>query len=797
MKRLAIVLFFLEASFMLQAQDMYKLICRTVSAESGEAIENIRVLVMDSVGNSVAVKKVGECQGGKVSLLLSNGEYRIRISASGYQKLDRKFAVNNCDVDLGVMRMTPGEVLKESKVTARPVLRRTSDRVIYDVSRDPEASRISMMKMMEKIPDLIIGSRRGRLEYAQQPIARILIDDDEHPMINGGRQYPMEFIKADHMKKIELVLPHSPQYNNEEPIVVITLAKELPYGVSGQLSADASTKNEYNPGLDIVTNTPYMGVGVNYMYAYNAAPALSDQSVTQTTDAKADYQQKESYSDSRSYSHNHNISLNLFGDITKDIRVVATLRTNAIDSWSFARSATRFTDKDGDVLMEETTQNTSHTRSPFRFNGALRLSGKFGPQEGKRNIRSNRWSVSYSYSDTRKGTTSDSNTSSSDSYKQISDDINREHRVDANISMKSLLKGPVNLGMSSRANYYNRYISTSENNSLYGIGNNTGMNYRQNVAAMNVLIMGKALNNNLSFSGTLIAEYVGNRGMFDNAGEYTALDYQEFNFIPGAGLGYRIKDHSLNLSYSQRVKRPNVNQLNPYVEIRDFYNRSEGNPALHGEKKNIVTIGYSFSKMKGWFDSVNMNLSYDHSSNTISRYITTDVDGITTTTYCNMGKADGVIALFRAGFRPAKHMYLVLNATYRWNRYSLPDGLVNKVNTPDAYVLFTWDNPKIISLTANFGIVATSTLVQTAKYKIEPKLELSASHYFEKPHIGIGVICSDLIHPGGMQESTIIGANFVRSSHIERRGMAALFNIYWRFGRFIQNESVKVAAHDM
>lgn len=47
----------------------------------------------------------------------------------------------------------------------------------------------------------------------------------------------MKFIQASYMSKIELVLPGSPEYGNEEPILLITLEEKLPVGFASELTA--------------------------------------------------------------------------------------------------------------------------------------------------------------------------------------------------------------------------------------------------------------------------------------------------------------------------------------------------------------------------------------------------------------------------------------------------------------------------------------------------------------------------------------------------------------------------------
>ena len=72
-----------------------------------------------------------------------------------------------------------GEQLKAATITAEPLLKRLGNRISYDVSRDPDADKMDMASMMEKIPELRSASRNGNLEFEDKPIGKILINDEE------------------------------------------------------------------------------------------------------------------------------------------------------------------------------------------------------------------------------------------------------------------------------------------------------------------------------------------------------------------------------------------------------------------------------------------------------------------------------------------------------------------------------------------------------------------------------------------------------------------------------------------
>ena len=87
--------------------------------------------------------------------------------------------------------------------------------------------------------------------------------------------------------------------------------------------------------------------------------------------------------------------------------------------------------------------------------------------------------------------------------------------------------------------------------------------------------------------------------------------------------------------------------------------------------------------------------------------------------------------------------------------------------------------------------------VQTSRLIMEPRGEIFLSRYFKRPHIGVSISASDVLHKGGLKRSVIQYDNFVQHNYIERLGRSYTFRVYWRFGKFRQTESVDVKAYDM
>ncbi len=101
-----------------------------------------------------------------------------------------------------------------------------------------------------------------------------------------------------------------------------------------------------------------------------------------------------------------------------------------------------------------------------------------------------------------------------------------------------------------------------------------------------------------------------------SAGEVHKRNY--YNLFPTLHVRYDItKEHSLQVSYSRRVSRPNIWQLNPFLNVSDRQNYRCGNPDLQPEFVNSVELGYLMTIKKS---SLSATLYYRHRNNIISRY---------------------------------------------------------------------------------------------------------------------------------------------------------------------------------
>ena len=134
----------------------------------------------------------------------------------------------------------------------------------------------------------------------------------------------------------------------------------------------------------------------------------------------------------------------------------------------------------------------------------------------------------------------------------------------------------------------------------------------------------------------LRAEKVVNEGTsISNSSISFQRDY--FNVFPTANLAYFVnKSDFLKFSYSRRINRPGLGQLNPMIDITDSLNQHGGNPYLKPELVNAFEVGYN-KEGDGW--SLSSSAFYRLSNNIIRPFIDLKPDGVALTTPQNFGNA--------------------------------------------------------------------------------------------------------------------------------------------------------------
>jgi outer membrane receptor protein involved in Fe transport len=181
--------------------------------------------------------------------------------------------------------------------------------------------------------------------------------------------------------------------------------------------------------------------------------------------------------------------------------------------------------------------------------------------------------------------------------------------------------------------------------SLEGLTNN--FLYEENIHALYGIIGNKV--RKFSYQAGLRAEWTGVTTTLRQTNEVNPREYA--NLFPSVHLTYDLPhQHALQLSYSRRVRRPQYNDLSPFMTFSDRRNFFSGNPDLNPEFTDSYEIGHIKYLEKGSFTS---SLYYRYTTGKIIRIRRVDpVTGFSTTLPENLATENSFGAEFTGSYAP-------------------------------------------------------------------------------------------------------------------------------------------------
>ncbi|WP_082994742.1 TonB-dependent receptor domain-containing protein [Aquimarina megaterium] len=148
-------------------------------------------------------------------------------------------------------------------------------------------------------------------------------------------------------------------------------------------------------------------------------------------------------------------------------------------------------------------------------------------------------------------------------------------------------------------------------------------------------------------------------GSFNNTNAFT-------NLFPTLNLGYAIGENTnFQVSYSKRINRPSLWQLNPFSELEDFNTRFFGNPALKSAFTDAVEVSLL---QKGTKFTINPSVYYSYTTDDTQWYTTQNDDGIFVSTIINLDLEKRYGFELSASYKPLK--WLSFNGDFNAYRFS-------------------------------------------------------------------------------------------------------------------------------
>ncbi|MXV50939.1 TonB-dependent receptor [Pedobacter sp. HMF7647] len=719
---------------------------------------------------------------------LSNANYSVAVVAVGYTSKSVSIDLKNAEqgvINLGKIYLaTESKSLKEVAVNAqRPVIKQEVDRIAYDVQADVESKSLNVLDMMRKVPMLSLDGD-DNIQLQGKSNYKILINGKPSSMVAKNPKDVLKAMPASSIQKIEVITTPPAKYDSEglAGIINIITNKKIDNGYNGNVNLRENFPvGGPGGGMSFTVKqgkfgaSGYGGIGV---WKQPQQPSSSTRLTTDTLPSALLQNGSRSFKNQFGY-----IGTELSYEIDTLNLLTAEINLNKGNFNSDGNQLSRLNYLDnadriiqGYNLESDSKQNWRGTDLSLNY------------QLGFKNKKDRLLTFSYKYS--REGEGQNDNMNVSDciscglpSYTQANDGSSTEQTIQADyvhpvkkLNIEAGLKGILR---NSKSDFEYSGLDSASGQYIIVPGLSNKYTNKQNIlGAYN------SYTYNLKDwgfkAGLRIEETIVNANFISTQSN---VDQNYFNFIPSISVSRKFKNSmSVNTGFTQRIQRPNIYNLNPFVDRSNPNFQSGGNPNLDAVVNNNFQLGFSSFK-KG---SINLNLNYSFANNTIQRVSLYDPETrVTNSTYQNIGKDKSLGGNLSVNYPLTKNWNVNLggNLQYAWLQ-GIINGELLKNEGLNGY-LYGNTGYKIkqgFNLNASFSYGSPNVMLQGK----------SSSYFYTSVTVTKDIIKDKLSFSAGMNNPftkyrnynvTTAGSDFSQTNFSQMYWRSYRFNINYKFGK--------------
>ncbi len=597
------------------------------------------------------------------------GRYRLRVTFLGYEdRMAEALILNQTDTDLNLpplLLRTVSQTLTEVTVTARrDLIEDKEDRVVYNAGNDPTNAGGTAIDVMKKVPMLTVDPD-GSIQLKGSSSIKVLINNKPSSIMARSISEALQMIPAEAIKSVEVITAPSAKYDAEGTAGVINIiTKNRLQGLVGGVTGTTGNRT-HNLGANLnlkqgkVGLTAYGGGNMNLSDGGSASvrrSLLANQSVSELRQNSSNRSVNQSGygSFNLDYDLDSTNQFGLDGSFSVGSRTGSSIRDTRYEALQPRQPFRRYSDNNGDNANYDV--NLNYTRlfkrpeQEFTFLTQLNSSDNDSRYSLNQFVLPENEFINYREQNTNRSRTTEST-------------IQTDYTHPFKKGKKTLEVGAKSIRRNVESDYRLQNAKSDTSAFQEDPRRANQFDYRQWVVASYAsfrIITPKKWSYTLGgrYEYTAIdANFVSNKTTFQD--QYHIL-------LPNVAVSKRFKNNQrVRLSYNQRIQRPNIFFLNPFINSNDPKNLSFGNPYLNPERAHSLELTYSIYTKKGL--SMNATLFSRLTNNAIERITTVDTANISYSTYQNIAKNSTYgLNLFGSG-RPAKNWQLNGNISLNYS----------------------------------------------------------------------------------------------------------------------------------
>jgi ferric enterobactin receptor len=593
-------------------------------------------------------------EAGKFEIQVKPGQYLLKTSFLSYlETVVPNIQVEGQDVQVGVLVLKADtKMLKEVEIQGeKSQFELSLDKKIFNVGKDLANAGGTAVDILNNVPSVSVDAE-GNVSLRGSGNVRILIDGKPSGLVSFKGGGGLQQLQGSIIDKVEVITNPSARYEAEGMggIINIVLKKERKEGINGSFDLISGYPSNFGAAANVNYRRKNLNFFVNYTASYRNAPGRSTlyQEVyrndsTFITRQRSTSQLEGMYNNARAgidyFFNDNNI---LTGSYT--YRISKGKRFMDIEYLDYLNHTRN--------LQSITNRTQDETEIEPNSEYALTYKRNFA-REGHELTVDLRYLDNWEDSDQFFGETvfqPDGKPSGIPFLLQrsLNDETEKQLLFHLDYVQPFGVDGKFEAGIrSSSRDMTNNFTVTEQTENggwraLPGLTND--FLYEENIHALYGILGNKT--QKLAYQMGVRAEWTGVTTTLRQTNEVNPRTY--YNLFPSVHVTYDMpQQNALQLSFSRRVRRPQYNDLSPFMTFSDRRNFFSGNPDLDPEFTSSFEVGHIKYVDKGTLSS---SLYYRHTPGKIIRVRRVDEFGFSNTRPENMAIENSFGAEFAGSY---------------------------------------------------------------------------------------------------------------------------------------------------
>ncbi len=575
---------------------------KVIDQTSKEALPYVNIVIKD-VAKKIITGGITTLDGKFRVKNIPEGVSILEVQFIGYKTYSREITINNKNrrLNLGTVSLNEdATTLDEVEIRAEvSTVVQKIDRKVINVGKDLTAAGATAAELLNNVQSVSVDSQTGALSLRGNSNVRVLVDGKP---TNMSTAQLLQQIPSTSIKSVELITNPSAKYNPEgmSGIINIILNKNANIGFNGSVNTGITQgiNTRGNGSLDMNYKTGKVNFYTNY--GFNKGKNGGGGNVTRTG-TNASRQEFEFLNDNTSHL------IKLGADIYIDKKNTISFYTTQNFSDGIGTGSTKVFDPAGTLLIDSPFTSTSDGSRSSAYN----LNYKLDFSKKGHNIE-----FEATFSDSDSPEYAQRNTGNEDISNKRSNTL---FNVDYTNPISK--NGKLELGAELR-------INKTDNINVNTNALNSSFSYDRKIHSA-YINYGHKFNKVTMQIGARFEQYNVDGLFNEETVAPSAYTSSIFSVYPSAFFTFNPSDkNQFQLSYSRRVDRPSIQQVNPIREWSTPLVRSLGNPDLLPQFTNSFEVNYT-RQIKG--GSLTMGTFFRRVNDEISTILYADPDDVTGT----------------------------------------------------------------------------------------------------------------------------------------------------------------------